>query len=104
MGLAVLTCNCGSTDQLARQFLAKAGYPEPMSMPIEKGKERSLSALTYIPQTDETEMLANYLKNASKWVVILGYDFDSKEVLWEDIAHNAPASTIRAEFIVKRFA
>ena len=99
--IAVCACHCGSSDSLARNFLKSAGVSDWMSMPIHKGKEKSLSFLNNLPPVAEKEMLANFLKGASKWVVIIGYDQTSAR--WSDIAHNAPKSTIEAEFIVRNF-
>lgn len=102
MSIAVVTCMCGSVTSLARNFLQSVGYPDWMSIPIHQGREKSLAVLNYLPQTPEKEMLQSFLKNASKWVVIIGYDQDS--VKWSDIAHNATKSRIEAEFVVKNFA
>lgn len=104
MSLIVLTCRCHSTRQMAYQFLAKQGVKNPTEVPVHEGKEASRRALTYVPQTDEAQMLDTFLQNASKWVVILGYDWDTETLGWEDIAHNMPASGVRAEFVVKRYA
>jgi hypothetical protein len=73
-----------------------------MTVPIYRGKEKSHSILNQLPSTPEKEMLDNFLKNASKWVVIIGYDQDSMK--WSDISHNAPKSHIEAEFVVKNFS
>lgn len=100
--LAVIACNCGSSDSIAHSFLQKIGYKDWLTIPVEKGKDRSLSALNYLPPAQEKEELRNFLKNASKWVVIIGYD--DATVRWADIAHNLPKSKIDAEFIVNEFA
>lgn len=102
--IEVLTCNCHSTRQMAYQFLAKHGVGNPTEVPVHEGKEASRKALTYVPQTEETQMLDTFLQNASKWVVILGYDWGTETLGWEDIAHNMPASGVRAEFVVKRYS
>lgn len=104
MSLIVLTCHCGSTRQMAYQFLAKHGVENPVAVPVHEGKEASRKALTYLPQTDTNQMLDTYLQGASKWVVIVGYDWDTNSLKWEDIAHNMPASGVRAEFVVKNYA
>ena len=101
MSLAVIACLCGSSDSKARNFLKKAGYEDWFSIPVHKGKEKSISFLNQLPPAPEKEMLNNFLKNASKWVVIIGYDDQSMK--WSDIAHNAPKSYIEAEFVVKNF-
>lgn len=104
MSLTVLTCRCGASRQMAYQFLAKQGVKNPMDVHVHEGKEASRRALTYLPQTETNQMLDTFLQGASKWVVIIGYDWDTGELKWEDIAHNAPASTVKAEFIVKVFS
>ena len=100
--ISVVACQCGSSDSLVRNFLKSIGYQDWISVPIEKGKEKSLSALNRLPATPEKEMLQSFLKNASKWAVIIGYD--ETEMKWSDIAHNGPKSRIEAEFVVKNFS
>lgn len=100
--ITVVTCACGSSDSMARNFLRSVNYPEWMTVPIHRGKEKSRSILNQLPSTPEKEMLDNFLKNASKWVVIIGYDQGSMK--WSDISHNAPKSHIEAEFVVKNFS
>lgn len=100
--ITVVTCACGSSDSMARNFLRSVNYPEWMTVSIHRGKEKSRSILNQLPPTPEKEMLDNFLKNASKWVVIIGYDQDSMK--WSDISHNAPKSHIEAEFVVKNFS
>ena len=100
--IRVIACFCGSSDSLARNFLKSIGYQDWLNIPIERGKERSLAVLNYLPQVPEKEMLRNFLKDASKWVVIIGYTDD--QMKWSDIAHNGPKSRIEAEFVVKNFS
>lgn len=99
--LSVITCKCGSTTSLARNFLRSVGYPEWMNIPVHQGKENSLAVLNQLPPTPEKEMLQSFLRDASKWVVIIGYDQESMK--WSDIAHSGPRSRIEAEFVVKNF-
>ena len=99
--IAVIACMCGSSESVARNFLKSVGYKDWLNIPIEKGKERSLAALNYLPPAPEKEMLQNLLKNASKWVVIIGYNEDSMK--WSDISHDGPKSRIEAEFVVRKF-
>lgn len=102
MPIAVVTCRCGSTESLARNFLRSTGYLDWMNIPVHQGKENSLAILNQLPHTPEKEMLQSFLKDASKWVVIIGYDQDSMK--WSDIAHNGPKSRIEAEFVVKNYS
>lgn len=100
--ITVIACHCGSSESLARNFLKSVGYPGWMDITIHRGKEKSMSVLNQMPPAPEKEMLQSFLKNASKWVVVIGYDQESMK--WSDISHNAPKSTIEAEFVVKTFA
>lgn len=58
--------------------------------------------MNHFPLTPEKEMLKNFLKDASKWAVIVGYS--GTEMKWSDIAHNGAKSRIEAEFVVKEFS
>lgn len=99
--IAVVACNCGSSDSLVRKFLKNIGYPDWVSIPVVKGKEKSLSVTNQLPPSPEKEMLKNFLKGASKWAVIIGYD--EANVRWSDIAHNGPKSRVEAEALVNHF-
>lgn len=101
MSIAVVACLCGSSNSKARNFLKSVGYQDWLNIPIHQGKEKSLSILNQMPPVPEKEMLQNFLKNASKWVVIIGYD--QMGMRWSDIAHNGPKSRIEAELIVRNF-
>lgn len=101
MSLFICACQCGSSEQLARQFLQKHGYPDWISIPVIKGKERSRNALTALPQYKEVKMLDNYLINASKWVVILGYNENGCR--WADLTHGGFPSQVEAGLIVETF-
>lgn len=100
--LCIVTCYCSSSDSLVRNYLKSINYPEWMSIPITKGKEKSLSVINQLPPSDGKEMLKSFLKDASKWAVIIGYN--DTECKWSDIAHNGPKSRIEAEFVVKNFS
>lgn len=102
MSLIVVTCNCGSVEQRARGFLKRVGYEDWINIPVHKGKEKTMKAIQYLPHYTEIDMLKNFLANASKYVVILGYD--GEDCKWSDISHGGTKAEIDAEFIVKRFA
>lgn len=99
--LTVVACYCGSTDSLVRNFLKSTGYQDWLSIPIEKGREKSMAALNRLPPTPEKEMLRTFLKSASKWAVIIGYDETTMK--WSDIAHNGPKSRIEASALIRHF-
>ena len=100
--IVVVTCLCGSVESLARNTLNRCGYKDWATIKINKGKEKSRQVLSALPQFPEIEMLDNYIKNASKWVVIIGYD--ENNCRWTDVAHNGDKSKIEAEFVVSTFA
>lgn len=100
--ILVLTCQCGSVEQKARGFLKRMGYSDWLNIPIHKGREKSRKAIQYLPKFPEVEMLDSFLDNASKWVVILGYDGEGCK--WSDIAHGGLKAEVDAEFVVRRFA
>ena len=100
--IAICSCLCGGSESLIRNFLHSANYSGWMDIPIYQGKEKSLALLNQLPPTSENKMLQSFLKNASKWAVIIGYD--ETEMKWSDIAHNGPKSRIEAEFVVKNFS
>lgn len=100
--IAACTCLCGSSDQLARQTLKKYGYEGWLSIPVPQGKEKSLRMLERIPRTPEVEMLENYIKNASKWVVIIGWNENGCR--WTDVAHRNAKAQVEAQLIVEAFA
>lgn len=102
MPLLISTCNCGSSDQLVRTCLQGAGFSDWASAPIIKGKEKTRVALAGLPPFPEVEMFDHFLETTGKWAVILGYNDEGCR--WSDIAHNAPASTVKAEFIVKVYS
>ena len=102
MPLAVCACMCGSSDSLVRNFLKSAGYQDWANISIVKGKDRSRALLNSLPPAPELQMLDNFLKDSSKWAVIIGYN--GNMCRWSDIAHGGVKSKIEAEFLVKQFA
>lgn len=100
--IAACGCMCGSTDSLIRNFLKSVGYKDWMGIPIVKGKEKSVALLNQFPPTPEKEMLQSFLKDASKWAVIIGYT--DEQMKWSDITHGGAKSKIEAEFVVKNFS
>lgn len=104
MPIRVCTCLCSSVEQLARQTLQKYGYPDWLNIPIPEGKSASLSLLSSLPQFPEVEMLATYIHNASKWVVIIGWCPETNACRWTDIAHGGDKAQIEAQLIIETFS
>ena len=99
--IACCGCMCGSTDNLVRNFLHRAGYDGWFDIQIYKGREKSLILLDKLPQYPEIDMLRNFLKDASKWAVIIGWDEEACR--WADIAHGGQKAAIDAGFLVDQF-
>ena len=102
MPISVVTCKCGSTEQLARRFLNRAGYIHWADIPIVKGKEESLRLIGGLPHYPELDMLTNYIKSASKWVVIIGWNENGCR--WADLVHSPTKSDVEGQVIVDTFA
>lgn len=102
--IIAITCMCGGAENLVQNFLKSANYKDWLTVPIRKGKQKSLDILNQLPQTTETDMLRNYLEHASKWAVIIGYDLDTGQLKWSDIAHNSTKTSVEAELVVEAFA
>lgn len=99
--IRIVACHCGSSDSLVRNFLKSINYDDWLNIPIEKGREKSLSVINQLPPASEKEMLKNFLKNASKWAVVIGWDETSMR--WSDIAHSWPKSKIEAEALIRNY-
>lgn len=101
MAIMVCACQCGGSQSLLRNFLKSAGYQDWLNIPIVQGRDKSLSLLNQLPPVPEKDMLYSFLKDASKWAVVIGYT--DTDMRWSDIAHNSTKSRIEAEFVVRNF-
>lgn len=103
--ILAVTCMCGSVESLIQNFLKSANYQNWLTVPIYKGKQKSLNILNQLPQTPENEMLKSYLGTATKWAVIIGYDPNTNQLKWSDIAQSRNTKTrVEAELLVEAFA
>lgn len=102
MPLVSVACMCGSSDSVVRNFLHSVGYPEWNSIPVVRGKEKSLAVLNQLPPFPERDMLSSFLENVSKWAVIIGYNDEAMR--WSDISHGGARTKIEAELVVRTFA
>lgn len=101
--LKVVSCQCGSSDNLIRGKMAKFNCPQAMTIPIIKGKEKSLAALNTLPQFPELNELRAHIEAQSKWAVIIGYD--DERLRWVDLANGTYIKNdVDAELLLKHFA
>ena len=97
-----VACMCGGADGWIRSRLRKFNYPHSLTVPITKGKEKSLSLISTLPQTQSATDLAAHIRNATKFAIIIGTDGES--LRWTDVANGHwVESDVDAEFIVRDF-
>lgn len=102
MALFCVACQCGGANNWIRSKLRKFNYPGSLTIPITKGKEKALSLVSTLPQTQETTDLAAHIKGASKFAIIIGTDGQS--LRWTDVVNGHwVESDVDAEFIVRDF-
>lgn len=102
MPLACVSCTCGFADSLIRTRLNTYGYKNAFSIPIVKGKEKTKSFLNTLPQHEDLSMLRNFLKNASKYAVVIGYNDEGMR--WVDLSTGkAIYNNVDLEMIISHF-
>lgn len=103
--LVVLTCSCGSSEQLVRSAMHRYGYDRWATEPIYDGKDNCLKSVDNMikkfPNETRLKDLYNFIKNNSKWAVFLGYDEDS--LMWADISHGRMKEDAEAEIVVEKY-
>ena len=101
--LKVVSCQCGSSDNLIRGKMAKFHCNQALTIPIIKGKEKSLSALNTLPQFPEVADLRLHIEAHSKWAIIIGYD--DERLKWVDLANGSDLKNdVDAELLLAHFA
>lgn len=99
-----VACQCGSSDKLIRSRLELAKYKDFLSIPVNKGKAKTESALNSIPQLPEVDMLRSHLSSVSKYAVVLGYD-DEGNCRWVDLSHGQGfKNDVDLSLLVEHFA
>ena len=97
-----VACQCGGADGWIRSKLRKFNYPHSLTVPITKGKEKSLSFVSTLPQTQSATDLAAHIRSSSKFAIIIGTDGET--LRWTDVANGHwVESDVDAEFIVRDF-
>lgn len=102
MPLMCVACQCGGADAWIRAKLRKFNFKHALLIPITKGKEKSLSIISTLPQTQSVTDLAAHIRNSSKFAIIIGTDGDS--VRWVDVVNGTYIKNdVDAEFIIRDF-
>lgn len=101
--IAAVGCSCGSTDKVIRGKLEKYGYRGFLEIQVHKGKEKSLRKIDSLPQFEEIKILREYVKKASKYAIIIGYD--EEDARWVDLVNGKRVvNDVEAELLINRFA
>ena len=101
--LYALACSCGGADNWIRSKLRKFGCQQALTIPITKGKEKSLEKLSTFPQTQSLAELAAHIRASSKFAIIVGTDGEA--LRWVDVVNGAYIKNdVDAEFIIRDFA
>ena len=105
--LAIVTCDCGSAENLVRTHLHKYEYRNWAMEPINKGRTASLTKvedlIRQFPDSSDLRSLYAHINNNSKWCVILGYNKNGN-MKWSDISRGDMKSDVEAELIVQNFS
>lgn len=100
--LHAVACQCGGADGWIRRKLGKFNSPQALTIPIIKGKEKSLSFISALPQTPETSDLYTHVQKATKFAIIIGTDGET--LRWVDVVNGVyMKNDIDAEFIIRDF-
>lgn len=97
-----LICNCTGSENQARTFLRNNGVSNYMEIPITQGREACMKYLQRLPRLKEVEMLEDFLRRSTSFVVVAG--FKDRMFKWSEVAHGDAASEVEGELIVQRFA
>lgn len=97
-----LICNCTGSENMARTFLKNNGVRDYMSVPVIQGREEGMRYLSRYPRLKEKEMLEDFLRRSTSYVVVVG--FNGEMMKWSEVSRGGAASEVEGELIVQRFA
>lgn len=101
--LYAIACQCGGADSWIRSKLRKFNYPNALTIPITKGKDKSLDLLKKLPQTQTLSDLAVHIRGSTKFAIIIGTD--GTNLRWVDVVNGTYVKNdVDAEFIIKDFS
>lgn len=87
---------------MARTFLKNNGIKDYMAVPVVQGREEGMHYLSRFPRLKEIEMLEDFLRRSTSYVVIVG--FNDEMLKWSEVSSGGAASEVEGELIVQRFA
>lgn len=103
--LVVLTCECGSAEQLVRSAMHRYEYKNWATEPIYRGRSNCLQSVENLirkyPDSNRLKELYTHINNTSKWAVFLGYNDESVD--WADISHGKMKEDVDAEAVVEKY-
>lgn len=101
MSLVAVACTCNSSESLVRKHLRLNNCADFLRVPVVRGKDKSLSLLTTLPQHEKLHDLRRYIEANSKFAIIIGYN--DTQMGWADVASADPKHLIEVGVIVEHF-
>lgn len=103
--LRVVACACGSSEDLARKTIKKAGCSNWLQVPIYTGKSKVNEFVASLPpiwqDSEGLDKLLAHISNLSSYVCIVGYN--ETEFRWADIRFGDIKSRLDGELIAEKF-
>lgn len=105
MGLLVLGCACGNTMGLARKTMKNAGYEGWLTHPVHEGKQHCKVVLEGMQREGyDTRELQQWIAWTSTFLVFVGYNEETKKLVWRNSRSGSVESRVDAEALIKAFA
>lgn len=99
--ITAIACACGNSEKLIRSRLQAAGVKDYMSVPLAIGRDKSLKAVSILPQFPEIEVLPNYISSHSSYAVVIGYDAEGAN--WVDVTKDGEMGQLKLKVIIRDF-
>lgn len=101
--IALLLCECGGAELMARQRLKDAGMKEYLEPVAYQGKEKCSKFLESFPQDDKEIALAKiHIEDFSSYAIVFGYK--NGRIRWTDVADPSPLAALDVGVIVENYA
>lgn len=105
--LKVIMCSCGGADRTAREVLRKGGVDNPLEFPLTSSKAASIKELEAFPprfkELPQFKALYEHVKQAGRFVIIIGYSADPLQLKWADVARGSIKENLDGEILVEYF-
>lgn len=101
--IALLLCNCGGAELLARQKLMGAGMKDYLAPKVYQGKEACLKFLEKFPETEKEVGIAKvHVDIHSSYAIVFGWHEDGR-IRWTDVSDPSVVAQLDVGVIVKNY-